>query len=166
MGQYIREAEVYESYNFVLYIVLKLSFNKVCIEHSICMHRLYMLNLLQTYIVQFNIKTFSESKAQKAPISTCRWTLKLICLIFYAHCIAVIASIRYGFLADSFSRRHVPGKIYGFIEGSMFIGFAGCFITRAAEGLMKRVNSKYLMMGYQAAFTATSIATIQDYSTR
>ena len=44
--------------------------------------------------------------------------LAAIVLIFGGHVGSTAATIRYGFLAVSFEKRHISGKVFGFIEGT------------------------------------------------
>ena len=87
--------------------------------------------------------------------------LTLAALIFYGQATAICCSIRYGFLADSFSSRHVSGTIYGTVEGSMIVGFAFIYCMGGFELMMrsKKVNSRYILMGITAGYAVTSLAT-------
>ena len=92
-----------------------------------------------------------------------KW-LTIISLIFYAHACSVCASIRYGFLADAFSKRNVPGKIYGFVETSMFLGFGFTFASQGTEKMMRKLSSRSMMLLCMLGWTISSLLTGFAYS--
>ena len=66
---------------------------------------------------------------------------------------------RYGFLEDAFSSRGVPGKIYGGIESSMFLGYGTMFLSGAAEYFMRRYKSRDMMIVIMCVHAVASLAT-------
>ena len=85
--------------------------------------------------------------------------LMIVTLIYYGQATSVCCSIRYGFLADSFSGLGISGKVYGVVEGSMFIGFLGIYLVGGVERVMRHVNSRYLLATITGSFAVTSLAT-------
>ena len=77
---------------------------------------------------------------------TKRW-LTIFGLIFYAHAGSVCMSIRYGFLADAFTKRNVSGKVYGLVGTSVFASFLFMYVFQITEKAMKRWNSKVIIVG-------------------
>ena len=94
---------------------------------------------------------------------TKRW-LTIFGLIFYAHACSVCVSIRYGFLADAFTKRNVSGKVYGFVGTSVFAGFLFMYVSQLTEKAMKRWNSKVIIVGNMLGWTIVSLLTGFAYS--
>ena len=92
-----------------------------------------------------------------------KW-LTIISLIFYAHASSVCSSIRYGFLADAFSKRNVPGKIYGFVETSLFFGFGFTFAFQVTEKMMRKWSSRSIMLLGMLGYAISSLLTGFAYS--
>lgn len=80
-------------------------------------------------------------------------------LVLCGQSVSMCCSIRYGFLADAFSRREVSGKVYGMVEGSIFIGYAFIFLLGGTEFLLKKMNSRYLLALITGAFAVSALAT-------
>ena len=80
-------------------------------------------------------------------------------LVFYGQAVSICCSIRYGFLVDSFSSRGVPGKIYGLVESSLFIGYAFVFFSGMTERAMKKFNSRDLLACIMAGFFVLQLGT-------
>ena len=78
--------------------------------------------------------------------------LVIMVLVFYGQAISTCCSIRYGFLVDSFASRGVPGRIYGLVGSSLFIGYAGIFFSRLTERAMKKFNSRDLLAGIMTGY--------------
>ena len=87
-----------------------------------------------------------------------KW-LTIMSLIFYAHASSVCCSIRYGFLADAFSKRNVPGKIYGFIGTSLFFGFGFMFASQGTEKMMRKWSSRSIMLLGMLGYAIVSLLT-------
>ena len=85
--------------------------------------------------------------------------LLYITLVLYGWAFSICASIRYGFLVDAFSSREVPGKVYGAMEGSIFIGYAVTFFSGGVERALKKFNSQFLLAGIVFGFALTSLLT-------
>ena len=83
----------------------------------------------------------------------------MIVLVFYGQAISVCCSIRYGFLADSFGSRNLPGTVYGFIGSSLFIGYGAVFFFKLTERAMTRMNSRDLLAGTMVAYFVIQLAT-------
>lgn len=71
--------------------------------------------------------------------------LQMLALFTYVTVTGICSSIRYGFLADSFSNKGVNGKLFGAVETSLFIGYFLTYMTQFVEALMKRFTSKHIL---------------------
>ncbi|XP_063687244.1 uncharacterized protein LOC134820667 [Bolinopsis microptera] len=92
-----------------------------------------------------------------------KW-LTIFTIIFYAHASSVCASIRYGFLADAFSRRNIPGKIYGLVGTSLFLGFGFMFFSQGTEKLMRKWSSRSILLLSMLGWAIVSLLTGFAYS--
>ncbi|XP_063678789.1 MFS-type transporter SLC18B1-like [Bolinopsis microptera] len=101
----------------------------------------------------------NEDTITKINFSPVHKKLLYITLILYGWAFSICASIRYGFLVDAFSSREVPGKVYGAMEGSIFIGYAVTFFSGGVERALKKVNSQFLLAGIVFGFALTSLLT-------
>jgi hypothetical protein len=54
-------------------------------------------------------------------------------IVLCAHVASVSLSIRYGFLADAFSKKSISGKVYGLIGTSIFAGFLFSYVFHLGE---------------------------------
>ena len=99
------------------------------------------------------------------PISdaTITW-MKIVALIFYAHACSVCVSIRYGFLADAFAKKEVPGRVYGLVGTSIAAGYILMFITRLNEKMMRKWNSKVILASNMIGFAIVALITGFTYS--
>lgn len=80
-------------------------------------------------------------------------------MVFYGQAVSICCSIRYGFLVDAFSSRGVPGRIYGLVESSLFLGYAGIFFSGLTERAMRKFNSRDLLAGIMIGFTVLQLGT-------
>ena len=85
--------------------------------------------------------------------------MTIITLVFYAHVASITVSIRYGFLADAFAKRDVPGKVYGLIGTSVFVGFAADFFFKITEKCMTKWNSRKIIAGSAIGFSIITLVT-------
>ena len=94
-------------------------------------------------------------------------TLIGLVLIIGANCVCVLASIRYGFLAVSFGKRGISGKVYGLVEGSVFFGYFAGFLCRGfSERLVEKLTPKWVMVATTAVLSVTcAMSGVADYST-
>ena len=93
-------------------------------------------------------------------MSLCRKILAAFVIVLGGHIGSVAASVRYGFLAISFGKRGISGKVYGFVEGSIFFGYLASFLCRSmGEALTEKITPKWtivIMVGLQAVSVAVS----------
>ena len=89
---------------------------------------------------------------------TRKW-LTIFALVFYAHASSVCCSIRYGFLADAFARKKVPGKIYGLIGTSLIAGYVFMFATQILESWMRKCNSMVILASNMLGFAIVALLT-------
>ena len=85
-------------------------------------------------------------------------------LVFYAHATSVCVSIRYGFLADAFGRKNVPGKVFGLVGTSMAAGYVIMFVTQLTEKMMRKWNSKTIMASNLLGYAIVAFITGFSYS--
>ena len=85
--------------------------------------------------------------------------MTIISLVFYAHVASIAASIRYGFLADAFAKRNVPGKVYGLIGTSVFVGFAADFFFKITETFLTKWNSRKIIAGSAIGLSIITLVT-------
>ena len=95
---------------------------------------------------------------EKTPLRGTRKWLIITILTFNYLTISMGVSIRYGFLVDAFSSRGVPGKVYGLMEGSIFVGCLFAFFVNVPGRVMMQVrNSRCLMVGISAALSTLAL---------
>ena len=87
-----------------------------------------------------------------------KWLI-IVTLVFYGQAIAISCSIRYGFLVDSFASRNVPGKVYGSLSSSLFIGYCAVFFSGLTERIMKKVRSRNLLAGIMFGYVVLNLIT-------
>ena len=90
--------------------------------------------------------------------------LTIIALIFCAHASCLCTSIRYGFLADAFAKKDVPGRVYGLIETSMAASYVFLFVTQLAEKMMRKWNSMVIFASSMIGFAIVALITGFTYS--
>lgn len=91
-----------------------------------------------------------------------KWVV-VFTLWYFCHCQSIQATIRYGFLEDSFSKRGISGTVYGFTEGSVIFGYLGIYFTNITERLMKHFDAKHMFCGFMLAFTCCTGVTEMIY---
>lgn len=81
-------------------------------------------------------------------------------VIMGGHFGSVSASIRYGFLAVSFSKREISGELFGFVEGSIVFGYIAGFLCRPYwDKITAKVTPKMVLasaLGLQGITAAIS----------
>ena len=90
--------------------------------------------------------------------------IKILALIFYAQACSVCLSIRYGFLADAFTKKKVPGRVYGLVGTSIAAGYFLMFITGLNETIMRKWNSKVILASNVIGFAIVALITGFAYS--
>ena len=89
-----------------------------------------------------------------------------VVVILGGHFGSVASSIRYGFLAVAFTKREIPGNMYGFVEGSIFFGYmAGYFCTSMWNRLTARITPKWMIVfTLGLSSLALSISLMADFT--
>ena len=84
-------------------------------------------------------------------------------LVFNALCIFLAISIRVGFLADAFSKREIPGRLYGAMEGSILLGNLVVFTSGCSPVLLARFTSRTLIVGCSVVMSTVMLSTGLTY---
>ena len=91
--------------------------------------------------------------------SSIRRVILVVVMVLFGMTYSICNSIRYGFLADAFERRHLPGKVFGLVESSIFLGFVLMYLSKGTEVIMKRKRHRFIFAAILFAFTAISLST-------
>ena len=124
----------------------------------------FHLLTLQSFPVIQNIKFSGEEFESKRSVKDKSMNYKrqltlVVVLIFFCMTYSIVNAIRYGFLADAFERRGLPGKVFGLVESSIFLGFLLMYLTKGTELLMKQRGHRYIFTAILLAYTVLSLST-------
>ena len=92
-----------------------------------------------------------------------KW-ITILALIFFGHASGQCIAIRYGFLADAFAKKNVPGRVYGLVGATIAAGYVVMFITQLAERAMREWNSKVVMASNAIGFAMVALITGFTYN--
>ena len=94
-----------------------------------------------------------------------RNALEALVLILGGHAGSMAASIRYGFLAVSFEKREIPGKVFGFIEGTIFFGYlAGFLLGKYSQKFTEWISPKWMVVSSVIVLAMTcAMSGLADY---
>ena len=112
--------------------------------------------LLRTFLI---LDCGTDPDTSKKEMGATRKVVVLMLLMLCCMSFSICSSIRYGFLTDAFTRRGVPGSVYGPMETSCFLGFILMYLTGITEAVMKRTNNRNIFMIFLVPLALSSLAT-------